>query len=197
MDRTSTHVPFGYTPLEQTTKGTLFLYDSFELHQQDDGSLLENQRSGTFDALSEADLVRFISWAERRMINRVVLYVPHEETLKRAGIPNPSPMHKREAGLREITDRLDASVSITIDTWERKRKKYTPMDTALRYMTESFPAPYFIGLSDAYANRFASYRGFEDWIRRIRLLVAASSAFQPHPLLQARSNRWDLLDDRR
>lgn len=189
MDRSSTQVPYGYEPQEETSKGTLFVYDSFDIDTDEpdaapDGSL----GIGGIRLLAE--------WAERRFFSRIVLYVPHEETLKRMGVRFPAPLYKREDAMREAVDSLDASVRLDIDVWERKRKKYTPMDTALRYMGEHYRAPYFLGLSGAYANLFASYHGFEEWVRKIRLVIAEPAPFHPHPLLLKHENRWNRIGER-
>lgn len=188
MDRFPEKVPFGYEPPAETAKGTLFIYDSFATdggeNEEPDGPLGPN------------GLRRLLEWAEKRFLSHVVLYVPHEETLKRMGVRDPQPLHEREDALRETSRTLDAAVRLDIDVWERKRKKYTPMDTALRHMTERYAAPYFIGLSGGFANRFASYPKFATWIRRVRLVAAVSKpeAFRPHPLLIKYRHRCTLLE---
>ena len=189
MDRNGIKVPFGYEPAEETSKGTLFIYDSFDFGD-------DENRPATADWLDTQGLIQLSGWAERRFISRIVLYVPHEETLKRMGVRFPVPLYKREEALREAAVSLHSGVRTEIDTWERKRKKYTPMDTALRYMEERYKGPYFLGLSEGTANRFASYQGFEDWIRKIRLVVAAGPDFQPHPLLSKHATRWNAAGER-
>ncbi|RKN85575.1 hypothetical protein [Paenibacillus ginsengarvi] len=188
MNRNHTHVPYGYEPPEETAKGTLFVYDSF--------AISEEEGHPADDGLGLSGLEQLASWAERRFISRIALYVPHEETLKRMGVRYPEPLYKRESSLRETLEGLNVSVPASVDVWEQKRKKYTPMDTALRYMGERYAAPYFVGLSGEYANRFASYHGFEEWIRKLRLVIVhseAAGAFHPHPLLAKHENRWNLL----
>lgn len=186
MDRSSTQVPYGYEPPEETSKGTLIIYDSFDIAEE------EEEAAASPDGGLGMDGIRLMTeWAERRFISRIVLYVPHEETLKRMGVRFPIPLYKREDALRDRVERLNGSVPLHIDVWERKRKKYTPMDTALRYMGEHYKAPYFLGLSGSYANRFASYQGFEEWIRKIRLVIAEPAPFHPHPLLLKHENRWN------
>jgi nicotinic acid mononucleotide adenylyltransferase len=186
MDRTGIQVPFGYEPPEETSKGTLLIYDSFDLGDEED-----SPPPVAGDWLDRQGLAELAGWAERRFISRVVWYVPHEETLKRMGVRFPAPMYKREEALREAADSIRSGVRTEIDIWERKRKKYTPMDTALRYMEERYNGPYFLGLSEGTANRFASYQGFEEWVRKIRLVVAAGPEFQPHPLLGKHASRWN------
>lgn len=189
MERTKMQVPYGFEPPEETSKGTLFIYDSFDMD--------EGGEAAPDGGLGLRGLELLCEWAERRFISRVALYVPHEETLKRMGVRYPVPMYKREAALREAAEGLERSIALDIDVWERKRKKYTPMDTALRYMNERYAAPDFVGLSGAYANRFASYHGFEDWIRRLRLVVARrpdEAPFEPHPLLRKHESRWTLVE---
>ncbi|MDF2724938.1 MAG: hypothetical protein K0Q59_4613 [Paenibacillus sp.] len=203
-----TQVAYGYEPQEETSKGTLFVYDSFECVAEDEADEDEetaakaNTSAGhsgvSIDGgLSFAHIQRMADWAERRMFARIVLYVPHEETLKRMGVKFPTPMYKREEALREAVDeRLTCSIRLDIEGWERKRKKYTPIDMALRYMGEHYRAPYFIGMSGAYANRFASYQPFEEWIRKVRLIVAEPDRFEPHPLLVKHQTRWSPLVER-
>ncbi|PYI57139.1 hypothetical protein [Paenibacillus flagellatus] len=188
MDRNPQQVPYGYEPPGETTKGTLFVYDSFDLGDEADGP-------ATDGSLGEIGLRLLADWAERRSLSRIALYVPHEETLKRMGVKFPPPMYKREDALQEAVGRLPCAVRLDIDTYERKRKKYTPMDVALRYMAERYESPYFLGLSGAYANRFASYQGFEQWIRQIRLVVAQEGRFEPHPLLVKHESRWNRLGE--
>ncbi|MEF3304129.1 hypothetical protein [Paenibacillus sp. GYB003] len=190
MDRIATQVPYGYEPPGETTKGTLFVYDSFNIPEDE-----EDAAMAADGGLGARGLGLLADWAERRFVARIALYVPHEETLKRMGVRYPAPMYKREEALREAVRRLNVSVPLDVDVWERKRKKYTPMDTALRYMGERYAAPYFVGLSGAYANRFASYHGFEDWIRKVRLVVVQpdDSRFAPHPLLRKHESRWSLV----
>ncbi|GAA3401834.1 hypothetical protein ACFFNY_34495 [Paenibacillus hodogayensis] len=186
MDRTPMQTDLGHGAESETTKGTLFIYDSFELTEEGEASA-----DGGLDV---AALQMLTKWAEQRWMTRAVLYVPHEETLKRMGVHYPSPLYKREKHLKETVERLDAAVPFSIDGWEHKRKKYTPIDVALRYMHERYASPYFIGMSAAYANRFASYQGFEDWIRRLRLVVVEEARpFDAHPLLRKHENRWHLL----
>lgn len=193
-DNTPIKVPYGYEPPEETAKGTLLIYDSFDFPEEEE--TFKEAAAVRGGALDIQGLQLLTDWAERRSIARIVLYVPHEETLKRMGIPHPAPMHKREKSLEEIVAGLPVAVPLEIDTWERRRKKYTPMDLTLRTMTEKYRSPYFVGLSGAFANRFASYQHFEEWIRKLRLVVAERSpSFVPHPLLQNAANRWSRLGE--
>lgn len=186
-------VRYGYEQPEETAKGTLFVYDSFECCVEEGEE--EREQAALDGGLRLRHIQQLTDYAERRMFSRIVLYVPHEETLKRMGIRFPTPQYKREDALRDALERLSVSVRLDIDVWERKRKKYTPMDTALRYMGDHYKAPYFLGMSGAYANRFASYQPFEEWIRKIRLVVAETGPFEPHPLLHKHHNRWNLLEE--
>lgn len=61
-----------------------------------------------------------------------------------------------------------------VDVWG-KRKKYTPIFAALRFLTEKYPAPIFSICPERFANLFASYAVFEDWIRKILLFVVPCS----------------------
>ncbi|REE86490.1 hypothetical protein A8990_11099 [Paenibacillus taihuensis] len=81
--------------------------------------------------------------------------------------------------------------SIVIEGFEGKRKKYTPIDTALRHLTEAYPSPYFIYMSPETANQFASFDSFEEWIVKLRLLLPMEPSTMHKRLAQYR-NRWEV-----
>ena len=83
------------------------------------------------------------------------------------------------------------AAAVTIEGWEGKRKKYTPIEAALRHMTEKYPAPHFVYLSPEMANQFASFSSFEEWIVKVRLLLSASPG-QLHPRLEKYRHRWNV-----
>ncbi|WP_166244410.1 hypothetical protein [Paenibacillus turpanensis] len=171
MERTNTIVPFGYEPQMSTKKGTLFYYDTFE--------------RADVHALSSA-----IALAESRSFSKMVFYPLHEETVKRMTKEAPISFYKRERLLLEFMEELGETRGITVEGWEGKRKKYTPMDTALRFLTEKYPGPHFFMLPGAFANLFATYATFEEWIRTIRLVIV--DPVQPvHPNLLRFESRWE------
>jgi hypothetical protein len=82
---------------------------------------------------------------------------------------------------------------VAIDGWEGKRKKYTPMEAALRHLTETLPTPHFLYLTPEMANAFASFSTFEEWIVKIRLILTSDSQVL-HPRLEQYRHRWDWAD---
>ena len=83
-----------------------------------------------------------------------------------------------------------------VDAWEGKRKKYTPIDSALRHLTEILPAPIFLYLTPEMANLFASFSSFEEWIVKIRLILSSESTML-HPRLEKYHDRWDFVNERK
>ncbi|MDF2669883.1 MAG: hypothetical protein K0R67_2189 [Paenibacillus sp.] len=179
MARTVTHVPYGYEPEKETIRGTLIVYDAFD------------------ESFSLDDLQLVSDWAEEHNLARIVLYPLHEQTIRRmlpkAQADAAEPYHIRLKLLEEHCELLKHSISLEIDEWERKRKKYTPMDTALQFLTDKYKGPHFLGISGHYANLFSTYSSFEPWIRKLRLVILPDGAFHPHPKLAAFDNRWDTL----
>lgn len=166
-------VPFGYEPPIQREKGTLIFYDTFE---------------GTTDA--ELDIAA--ETAKARAFSRFVLYPIHEETARRMSEEPVSPYYRREKRLLAwMRERDGDDVAPELDRWEGKRKKYTPIDAALRHLTETLPAPHFVYMTPATANRFASYSSFESWIVKLRLVLSALPT-SPAPKLAAYRSRWSL-----
>jgi nicotinic acid mononucleotide adenylyltransferase len=177
MARTVIRVPYGYEPEKETIRGSLLVYDAFD------------------EAYSEADLQLMTRWAEEHDLARVVLYPLHEQTLRRMESKSAAPAepyHLRLERLEEMCEQLAAhNIPVEIDEWERKRKKYTPMETALEFLTDKYKGPHFLGLSGTMANRFATYKSYELWIRKIRLLIRTEEPFQAHPMLVKFENRWE------
>ncbi|MFC5531313.1 hypothetical protein [Cohnella yongneupensis] len=165
-------VPYGYNPPADKEKGTLIYYDTFE--------------HATDDSIAIAAAV-----ADDRSFARLVLYPIHEETAKRMSKEPVSPYYKREKRLSEWLSEF-GSDDITLDGWEGKRKKYTPMEAALRHLTETLPAPHFVMLAPETANLFASFASFEEWIVRVRLIVT-SEPRMIHPRLDRYRHRWEAL----
>lgn len=170
LRKAAERVPFGYEPPVDRAKGTLVYYDTFEDTPDD-------------EIASAAALARDRSFA------LFVLYPVHEETARRMSKEPVSPYYKREKRLNEWV-REYGSDSITIDGWEGKRKKYTPIDSALRHLTETLPAPHIVYMTPETANLFASFASFEEWIVRIRLWLSAEPKYL-HPKLAQYRHRWD------
>ena len=171
MPQTAQKVPYGYEPPEARTRGSLIYYDSFE-HATDE------------------ELDAAAATAEARSFSRIVFYPIHEETMRRMSKQPIGAYYKREKRLQEWKrDRgLD---DVEIDGWEGKRKKYTPIDSALRHLTETLPAPHFLYLTPDMATAFASFSSFGDWIGRIRLILSGMPA-ELHPQLERRRDRWEI-----
>ncbi|MEF2967899.1 hypothetical protein V3851_18885 [Paenibacillus sp. M1] len=172
--RDNIQVPFGYEPPVEKRKGTLIYYDAFE-------------------HLGEAELERAALLAERRSFGRLVLYPLHEETVKRMTKEPVRAFYKREDMLHDWKRRA-GNPDISIEGWEGKRKKYTPVDTALRYLTDKYPSPWFLYLTPENANSFASFSSFEAWIVKIRLLLTKEPSFV-HQRLEQYRHRWDVAAD--
>jgi len=174
QERTPRIVPYGYEPPEAGTKGTLIYYD-------------------TFEDVTEADLELAAACAEARAFAKLVLYPLHEQTVKRMTRQPVSPYYKRE-------DRLHAWKRghhrnfVSIEGWEGKRKKYTPTDSALRHVTDQYPAPHFVLLTPEMANLWASYSAFESWIVKLRLLLLAEP-HELHPRLAQYRHRWSTVNE--
>ncbi|WP_274653265.1 hypothetical protein [Paenibacillus humicola] len=172
MPKTAGSVPYGYESETERQRGTLIYYDSFE-HTSDE------------------ELDRAASNAEERSFAKLVLYPLHEETVKRMTREKASPFYKREDRLHDWK-RERGLPAVAIESWDGKRKKYTPVDTALRFLTEKYDAPHFLYLTPETANMFASFASFEEWIVKLRLLLASEPA-SPHPNLERYRHRWSAL----
>ncbi|MDT3424802.1 hypothetical protein J2Z22_000314 [Paenibacillus forsythiae] len=171
MGREIEHVPYGYEPPAEKRKGTLVYYDSFE-HTTDE----------ELKAAAQAALDKSFS--------KLVLYPLHEETVRRMSRQPVSSYYKREDRLHEWKREQGAS-GITVENLEGKRKKYTPIDSALRHLTERYPAPHFLYLTPETANLFASFSSFEEWIKKLRLLLTEAPQ-SPHPRLDKFRHRWSV-----
>ncbi|SET17568.1 hypothetical protein [Paenibacillus sp. NFR01] len=171
MTRNIEHVPYGYEPPAKERKGTLVFYDSFE-------------------KISDAGLAKAAQTALERKFAKLVLYPLHEETVRRMSKEPVLPYYKREGRLHEWKREHGTSM-ITVETLEGKRKKYTPMDSALRHIADIYPAPYFLYLTPENANAFAAYSSFETWIVKLRLILSEEPE-RLHPRLAKFSHRWDV-----
>lgn len=173
MRREIQKVPYGYEPPTGQRKGTIVYYDAFE-------------------HTSDQELAAAAQAASEREFAKLVLYPLHEETVRRMSKEPVQAFYKREDRLHEWKREQGLSF-ITVEGWEGKRKKYTPLDSALRHLTERYPAPHFLYLSPDMANRFASFSSFEEWIVKLRLLLSASPEFI-HPRLEKYRHRWDVIE---
>ncbi|KAA9006603.1 hypothetical protein F4V43_06575 [Paenibacillus spiritus] len=174
MRREQIHVPYGYEPPAEKRKGTLVYYDSFE------------------DA-EDAGLEKAAEEAKRRNFSRLVLYPLHEETVRRMSKAPVSSFYRREDRLHDWK-RSSGRSWIAVEGWEGKRKKYTPVEAALRHLEERYETPLFLYLSPENANAFASYSTFEEWIKRIRLILSEAPQ-QVHPRLLKSAGRWSVAGD--
>lgn len=168
-------VPYGYEPPVEREKGTLIYYDSFE-----------NTTDEELDLAVENTTVRAFT--------KLVLYPIHEESMKRMSKKPISPYYKREKRLYEWKrERGRERETVEIDGWEGKRKKYTPIDSVLRHLTETLAAPHFLYVTPETANMIASFSSFEAWIVKIRLLLSSEPTIL-HPRLEQYRDRWNPVD---
>lgn len=170
MKREIQHVPYGYEPPTSERKGTLVFYDSFE-------------------HISDQELAEAARTATERKFTKLVLYPLHEETVRRMTKEPVQAYYKREDRLHEWRREQGLSF-ITVETLEGKRKKYTPLDSALRHISDVYPSPYFLYLTPEMANLFASYSSFEEWIVKLRLILSETPS-TVHPRLEKFRHRWD------
>ncbi|MEK3714963.1 MULTISPECIES: hypothetical protein [unclassified Paenibacillus] len=171
MTRDIQHMPYGYEPPASERKGTLIFYDSFE-------------------HISDMELLKAAETAVERKFTKLVLYPLHEETVRRMTKEPVKAWYKRDDRLHAWKKEQGQSF-ITVESLEGKRKKYTPMDSALRHICDIYPAPYFLYLTPAMANLFASFSSFEEWIVKLRLLLSEAPA-EVHPRLEKFRHRWDV-----
>ncbi|MHA0858133.1 hypothetical protein [Paenibacillus sp. CMAA1364] len=169
MNRNSQSVPYGYEQPEEKRKGTLIYYD-------------------TFETTTDVELDLAVESMAHYSFQKLVLYPLHEETFRRmVNIPIRT-YHKREKELFEWKNEHDYA-NVVVERWESKRKKYTPMDVALRLIAEKYKDPYFLYITPEMANLFASFSSFEEWIVKIRLLLTAEPK-DLHPMLEKYQHRW-------
>ncbi|MEC0265877.1 hypothetical protein [Paenibacillus anseongense] len=172
MAREQIKVPFGYEPPAQTHKGTVFVLE-------------------TFEDWTESDMQAFKAWAEEKKFVRAIFYPQHEETLRRMDITSSMPYYARVKHLESLVKQVSTTVQVDVDTWEGKRKKYTPMDTSLHFLTEKSSGPYFLCLSDRYANLFVTYPSFKEWIKNLRLYIHEQFHVPLHGKLHDYAQRWE------
>lgn len=176
MAKDNIQVPYGYEPPVENKKGTLVVYDHFaDVHP-----------SGL------AEVYRF---AQERGFVRIVFYPIHELTASRMGITGLAPYHQRSRMLAESMEAAEkatgCSIPALVDSWEGKRKKYTPVEAALTFLTEKHSGPYFLWLPEQLAAKWAGYASFSQWIRRIRLVIGPPYGFPMPPVAHEYQNRWE------
>ncbi|USB31855.1 hypothetical protein [Paenibacillus sp. YPG26] len=169
MRRSSISVPYGYEPPEETRKGTLIFYDIFEQTTDEE---LE----------AAAELVKKLDF------KKLVLYPLHEETVRRMSKESVTAYHKREQRLYDWKNHTSHS-GVVVEGLEGKRKKYTPLEAALRHLTDKYASPYFLYVSPVTANQIAAYSSFEEWIVKLRLLLPVEPQHM-HPNLEKYRHRW-------
>ncbi|TDF87720.1 hypothetical protein [Paenibacillus piri] len=180
MARQADKVPFGYEPEPEpaAARGSIWVYDSFE-------------------AYAVQRLERVQELADRKNMAKLVLYPLHEQTLRRMGHKDAEPYYRRADALGQLLERVEPRAETLIDRWEGRRKKYTPMDTAFRYLADKYKGPHFVYATLDMANRIAAFDSFEGWIKKLRFFVddASSSSDSLHPKLEAYAHRWELVHD--
>ncbi|WP_159881955.1 hypothetical protein [Paenibacillus puerhi] len=175
MPKQNLRVPFGYEPPKERDKerGTIWVYDSFE-------------------GYSMQELLPLLKLAEERQFAKLVFYPLHEETLRRMSKQAAEPYYRRVQALEALLEEADPLTDWTIERFEGKRKKYTPADTAFRFLEEKYSSPFFVYVTDDTARKLAGYEGFESWLTKVRLLVAGGDEQAPLPALLAKhAGRWE------
>ncbi|WP_138493497.1 hypothetical protein [Paenibacillus pinistramenti] len=174
MRRETTQVPFGYERPERTVKGVLVFYDSFE-------------------QISEPELEMALATARARLFTKLVLYPLHEETLRRMSKEPVSAYHKREKQLIAWKQESGSSL-VTLESWEGRRKKYTPFEAAVRHLEEIYGHPLFLYMTPDMAVKLAGYSTFEEIITRVRLILSSRPQML-HPVLEKFKHRWDVANE--
>jgi nicotinic acid mononucleotide adenylyltransferase len=165
-------MPYGYEPQLESVKGTLLAL-------------------GIFDNPQEDKVPQLAELAAERSFARLVLIPQHDETLRRMKLKSEHAYYERVDGLERWIAEADPALPVSVDAWEGKRKKYTPLDSLLDFATEKYKAPHFVAMSQAYADLFASYSSFDEWIRRVRLLVMTRPGYEAPAKLAANGHRWE------
>lgn len=172
MKREIQHVSFGYEPPVQTRKGTLIFYD-------------------TFEDTTDEELNGVLETALARSFQKLVLYPLHEETVRRMFSRMPvSAYHKREKRLQEWKQEQSARF-VTVESWEGRRKKYTPFEATVRHLAENYDSPLFFYVHPGVAEQLASYSSFAKIITSIRLILTEPPAAD-HPVLNQFRSRWQV-----
>lgn len=168
-------VEFGHQPDEVVARGTLLVLDAFDEFEAD-------------------DLQKVIEVVERKHLVKVVLFPHNEKTLRSMSYREVPAFHKRVKHLESLVDDLPPSAPpLRIDTYEEKRKKYTPMELILRYAEETYQGPYFLYVTDAYANLFATFASFEECMKKVRLLIEPKYGVTLSSKFTKLEKRWEIV----
>lgn len=172
MARKNIQVDFGYEE-KIDFKGTVFFIDSFE------------------DSL-EDHLDRLVKLMDQRNFDKIVLYPLHENTLRRMKIDVRKKYYSRLESLEDQVNSMRTYMSISIDKLDGQRKKYTPIDFILNHLTEKHKKPHFVCMTTESANKFASYSSFDEWIRKVNLLIVNDSS-ELHEKLKKNNKRYEFI----
>jgi hypothetical protein len=174
MARSANQVPFGYEPPVAKVKGSIFVFETFE--------------DWTFENMN-----KLRDWCLERKFAEIVLFPQHDETLRRMGISCDMPYYQRVKNLEIQLKELQEPWQVSIDEWEGKRKKYTPLDTSLHFLTDKYRAPHFLWMSDRYANLFVTYSSYKEWIKKLRLFISPRYHVPLNPKLEQDKERWEVI----
>lgn len=166
-------VPFGTNPEDyEFTKGVIIMYD-------------------TFDNNDFSNIERTIKIAEERDFDKIILYPLHEKTSRRIDVNIRYGYKDRVKALEDFALHADTDVEITVCKLEGKRSKYTPIDTALAFITEHHKGPYFLHMSDYMANQFSTFSTFDKWIKEVRLMIYNKENERLTTKLEDKRKRWE------
>ncbi len=175
MARRNIKVDFGFELPEETVKGTVFVIDAFE-------------------TVTDRELAKIFRLADTRDFDKLVFYPQNDNTLKRMGMEGIRPYHRRVDYLSSLLEEVDNGfIPFTLDTWEGKRKKYTPIETAVKFLMEKSKGPYFLYVTSAVANEMIKYSSFETLIKQVRLLIDVHYTEQLNPKFNKYKNRWEIV----
>jgi len=174
MERNVRTVAYGHVDETNASagRGTLVYYD-------------------TFEDVTDGELEIAARLAKERSFAKLVLYPLHEETAKRMWRGAYTPYYKREDRLFDWRRERGLEGEIAVENWEGKRKKYTPVDAALRHLAEQYSSPLFLYVRPDTANAFASFASFDEWIVKLRLILTEEPT-TVHPKLEKHRHRWDV-----
>ncbi|MDF2924113.1 MAG: hypothetical protein K0R57_3027 [Paenibacillaceae bacterium] len=178
MAKNNIQVPFGYEVPADAAKGTLIVYDDFT-------------------DVRQAEVLEVLRFAGERAFAGVVFYPIHEETARRMGNRDLAPYYRRLEGLQQALEEAEGQASppfrVAVDQWEGKRKKYTPVETAMDFLTEKHKAPFFVWMRSEYAAKWAEYASFPLWIRKLRLVVAPPYSVALPAIMKEYESRWEYM----
>ncbi|MGZ4133577.1 MAG: hypothetical protein ACXVC1_00250 [Tumebacillaceae bacterium] len=145
-----------------------------------------------FDEFEAEDLQHIMNVAEGKHFIKVVLFPHNEKTLRSMGYRDMAPFYKRVKHLDALIEDMPSSpIALRVDNYEEKRQKYTPMEMILRYVEETYKAPYFLYLTDRYANHFSTFASFEECLKKVRLLIVPKYGTTLTSKLEKAEKRWE------